>query len=59
MKVAREKKIRGYMDSIRKAIASLPSGQRLRVENKLDKISVELKKDRQSITKTKRENESN
>lgn len=59
MKASREKKIRGYMTAIRKYTENLPDGLRNRISNKLDKISVELKKDRQSITKTKRENESN
>lgn len=43
----REKKIRGYMASIRKYTDTLPTGLKLKISNKLDRISLELKKDRQ------------
>lgn len=42
----REKKIRGYMGSIRDLTKTMPTGVALKIQNKLDKISVELKKDR-------------
>lgn len=42
----REKKIRGYMGSIRDLTKTMPAGVALKIQNKLDKISVELKKDR-------------
>ena len=42
----REKKIRGYMGSIRELTKTMPAGMATRIQNKLDKISVELKKDR-------------
>lgn len=42
----RENKIRGYMSVIRKLTKGMPAGVALSIQNKLDKISVELKKDR-------------
>ena len=42
----REKKIRGYMGGIRELTKTMPAGMALKIQNKLDKISVELKKDR-------------
>ena len=42
----REKKIRGYMGSIRELTKTMPAGMALKIQNKLDKISIELKKDR-------------
>ena len=42
----REKKIRGYMGSIRDLTKTMPVGIALKIQNKLDRISVELKKDR-------------
>lgn len=46
MKANKEKKVRGYMADIRNLSKQLPPGIALRIQNKLDKISVELKKDR-------------
>ena len=43
----REKKIRGYMGGISELTKTMPSGVALKIQNKLDKISLELKKDRQ------------
>lgn len=45
----REKKIRGYMGSIRELTKTMPAGVALKIQNKLDKISVELKKDRKEL----------
>jgi len=42
----REKRIRGYMNEIRRHIKDLPEGKRNAISNKLDRISLELKKDR-------------
>ena len=41
----REKRIRGYMSSIRELTKTMQPGVALKIQNKLDKISVELKKD--------------
>lgn len=46
MNANKEKKVRGYMTDIRNLSKQLPQGVALRIQNKLDKISVELKKDR-------------
>lgn len=42
----RERKIRGYISSIRELTKTMQPGIALKIQNKLDKISVELKKDR-------------
>ena len=42
----REKRIRGYMNGIRELTKTMQPGVALKIQNKLDKISVELKKDR-------------
>lgn len=42
----RERKIRGYMKGIYDLTKTMPAGMATRIQNKLDKISVELKKDR-------------
>ena len=42
----REKRIRGFMNEIRKLTSDLPQGKRNAISNKLDRISLELKKDR-------------
>ena len=42
----REKRIRGFMNEIRKLTSDLPQGKRNAISNKLDHISLELKKDR-------------
>lgn len=42
----REKRIRGYMNEIRKLTSDLPQGKQNAISNKLDRISLELKKDR-------------
>ena len=45
----RERKIRGYMSGIRELTKTMPAGVALKIQNKLDKISVELKKDRKDL----------
>ena len=42
----REKRIRVFMNDIRKLTSDLPQGKRNAISNKLDRISLELKKDR-------------
>lgn len=42
----RERRIRGYMNGIRELTKTMQPGVALKIQNKLDKISVELKKDR-------------
>lgn len=42
----REKRIRNHMNAIRKIASDLPEGKKNAISNKLDRISLELKKDR-------------
>ncbi|MBR5159708.1 MAG: hypothetical protein IKW84_09040 [Bacteroidaceae bacterium] len=42
----REKRIRNHMNAIRKIASDLPEGKKNAINNKLDRISLELKKDR-------------
>ena len=42
----REKRIRVFMNDIRKLTSDLPQGKQNAISNKLDRISLELKKDR-------------
>ena len=42
----REKRIRNHMNAIRKIESDLPEGKKNAISNKLDRISLELKKDR-------------
>ena len=46
MQPNREHRIRGYMNDIRRIIKDLPEGTQIKIGNKLDRISLELKKDR-------------
>jgi hypothetical protein len=49
MKPTREAKIRQVMSELYKIAKGMPKGQGLKVSNKLDRISRELKKDRKEI----------
>ena len=42
----KEQRIRVYMNNIRKIARNLPDGKRNAISNNLDRISLELKKDR-------------
>ena len=42
----REKRIRNHMNAIRKIASEMPEGKKNAISNKLDRISLELKKDR-------------
>lgn len=46
MKQQREERIRNYMRDIRRAAEKAPYGAKCKIINKLQKISIELKRDR-------------